>query len=199
MVVQLCVNILKTIELVCKIHLDKSVFLKIVYFFILWPHLWHMGRVSGPGIKPHPQLWPMQQLWQCQILQPTAPGWGFNPPLCSDPSRCSWILNPLCYSGNSCFVFKDMYVWIFPAESSTHLCSERDPLTKVLNLNYEYGPWKIWVPVQQGDDSVVLNLDSFPRECVVFCSSVGEKENSTRFGPEWPQFKVRIWYLGRKT
>ena len=35
--------------------------------------------------------------------KPTAPGQGLNLCLHSNPSHFSWILNPLCHSGNSFF------------------------------------------------------------------------------------------------
>ena len=38
------------------------------------------------------------------ILQPTASGQGSNLNLYSDLGYCSWILNPLCHSGNSLLV-----------------------------------------------------------------------------------------------
>ena len=34
-----------------------------------WLHPWHM-KVSGPGIKSEPQLWPKPHLWQHPILNP---------------------------------------------------------------------------------------------------------------------------------
>ena len=57
-------------------------FLNAIFFFILWPHSWHME-------VPRPET----QLWQHQILEPTAPGQGLNPCLHSNLSHCSWIFN----------------------------------------------------------------------------------------------------------
>lgn len=51
-------------------------------------------KFRGPGIESKPQL------WQGQILKPTALGWGSNLCPCSNPSTCSRILNPLCHRGN---------------------------------------------------------------------------------------------------
>ena len=40
------------------------------FFFLFFSFLVHpmAYRVPGPGIRSNPQLWPMPQLWQCQIL-----------------------------------------------------------------------------------------------------------------------------------
>ena len=57
--------------------------------------------VPKPGTESEPQLQPIQQLWECQILEPTVPDWGSNLYLCSDLSCYSRILNPLCHSVNS--------------------------------------------------------------------------------------------------
>ena len=57
-------------------------------FFFKWLNPQCM-EVSVPGIESK------LELWQCQILYPTIPGWGTNLHLCSDPGHCSWILNPL--------------------------------------------------------------------------------------------------------
>ena len=71
-----------------------------MHFFFIRPHPWHM-EVSWPGIESEPQLGPMLQLEQCQILESTVLDQGWNLHLCSDPSRCSQILNPLHHSRNS--------------------------------------------------------------------------------------------------
>ena len=41
-----------------------------MHFFFIRPHPWHM-EVSWPGIESEPQLGPMLQLEQCQILEST--------------------------------------------------------------------------------------------------------------------------------
>ena len=48
---------------------SKLVSRRVKKFFFLWLHPQHMA-VLGPGIESEPQLWPMPQLWQCQILNP---------------------------------------------------------------------------------------------------------------------------------
>ena len=67
-------------------------------------------EVPGPGIEYEPQLWPVPQLQQYQILLLTAPGQGSNPCLCSDPSHCIHILNPQHHSGKPDFTC--FYDWV---------------------------------------------------------------------------------------
>lgn len=52
--------------------------------------------VLRPGVESKPQLQPMLQMWQRLILQPTVPGWGWNPQLCSDLRLCYRIFLTLC-------------------------------------------------------------------------------------------------------
>ena len=96
------------------------------FFFFFLPHLWHM-EIPGLGIESEPQLQPISQLWQYQILYPTALGWGSNLCLCRDPSQCSLILNLLHHSGNS---------WQFLINPDMHL---------PYNLEFHISPkkWKL--------------------------------------------------------
>ena len=64
-----------------------------------------MYGVFRPGIESGPQMGPTLQLRQYQILWPIVPSWGLNMHLCSDLSCCSWMLNLLCHSRNSCLHF----------------------------------------------------------------------------------------------
>ena len=68
--------------------------ISIICVTLKWLHLWHM-EVPRPATEYDLQLQPMSQLQQCHILSPSALGWGLNPYLCSEPSCCSHILNPL--------------------------------------------------------------------------------------------------------
>ena len=70
-------------------HNRNSIFVLVCSF--LWPHLWQM-EVLGPGIES-----------ELQLLDPLAhdTNQGLNLCLCSDPSCCSQIFNPLSHSGNS--------------------------------------------------------------------------------------------------
>ena len=68
---------------------------------VSWLHSWHM-EVPGQGTESELQLRPTPQLRQWWILEPTVPGWGSNPHLCSDSRCCSQVLNPLHHGGNSC-------------------------------------------------------------------------------------------------
>ena len=61
------------------------------FLFILW--LQHM-EIPGPGIES-------LQLQKCQILEPSALGFGLNLCLHSNPSCCSWTSNQIYNSGNS--------------------------------------------------------------------------------------------------
>ena len=54
-------------------------------------HTHSLWNFLGWGLKPR----------QHQILQTPALGWGWNLSHSSYLSRCSWILNPRCHSGNS--------------------------------------------------------------------------------------------------
>ena len=68
-------------------------------FFLFQVHSWHM-EVPEPGIESETQLWPTPQLWQRCV------GQGLNPQLSSDLSHSKdWILNLLCHSRNSRFLF----------------------------------------------------------------------------------------------
>ena len=68
-------------------------------------------KLYGPiGIEFKPCLWPMPQLWQCWILWPTELGQS-NPPLCSDLSCWSRILNPRGHDANS-FNFTNFFIWL---------------------------------------------------------------------------------------
>ena len=58
-------------------------------------------KVPGPGIESELRLQTTSQLWQCQLLEPTAPGQESNLLLGSDPSHHSRVLNSLHHSGNS--------------------------------------------------------------------------------------------------
>ena len=61
-------------------------------------------ELLGLGTESKSQLQPMLQLWQRQILKdPLCPAGDWTSPshLHSDPSSCSWILNPPFHSGNS--------------------------------------------------------------------------------------------------
>ena len=68
-------------------------------FFLSHTHMEH--RNSRAGTESKPQLQPTPQLRQCQTLKPRAVGQGSNLCLCSYPSHCSQVLNPLYHSGNS--------------------------------------------------------------------------------------------------
>ena len=57
-----------------------------ICIFFLWPHLWHVEIPRGKGS--------LDPLMHCS--RP-----GSNPHICSNPSHCSQILNPLWHSGNS--------------------------------------------------------------------------------------------------
>ena len=48
---------------------DQNRFLFVCLFVCFWSQPWHM-EVPRPGIKSEPQLQPMPQLWQRQILYP---------------------------------------------------------------------------------------------------------------------------------
>ena len=52
-----------------ELNLSKY-FLKQIHFFLFWPHPQHL-EVHRPGIESELQLWPMTQLQQCQILNPS--------------------------------------------------------------------------------------------------------------------------------
>ena len=60
----------------------------------LWPH-GGISKFQGQGLTPS------HSSDLRRILEPPCAGPGSNPALCSNPSRCSQILNPLCHSGNS--------------------------------------------------------------------------------------------------
>ena len=64
------------------------------FFFFKWQHVQHM-EVLGPGVESE------LQLWQCQVLFPAALGRGSYLRLHSNPSHCSWILNPLRHGGSA--------------------------------------------------------------------------------------------------
>jgi len=57
------------------------------YYYFLWLHLQHM-KVPGLRVESRPQLRPIPQLGQCQVLQPTEPGQRSNLYLYSNPSHC---------------------------------------------------------------------------------------------------------------
>ena len=70
------------------------------YFFLFWPHLWHM-EVPEPGIKSEPEMGPKcyssshgRSLTHCA-------GLGIEPAPPQQPSNYSQILNPLHHSRNS--------------------------------------------------------------------------------------------------
>ena len=60
-------------------------------FFLLWPHLWHTWKFLGQGLHP--------------VSDPLIHYAGQNSRFCGDSSRSSWILNLLCPSENSYFLF----------------------------------------------------------------------------------------------
>ena len=75
------------------------------FFFFEWSHPQPMA-IPWPGIESKPQLQPAPQLAATAVPgpEPTAPGQGLNPHLCSSLSRRSWIHNPLCHSRNSLMI-----------------------------------------------------------------------------------------------
>ena len=77
------------------------------YSFVLWPHPQFM-EVPRPGIESKPQLQTISQFWQHRILWPSRPGWGSNPYLHSDPSRCSGFLTHCTTVGSpDCILFQE--------------------------------------------------------------------------------------------
>ena len=72
---------------------------KLNLFFLLfffWLPLWHM-EVPGPGTESEPELQPMLQLWQSQILNPRHQAGDQT----GIPTEMSLINNLLPHSGNS--------------------------------------------------------------------------------------------------
>ena len=65
-------------------------------------------EVPGPGTESEPQMESIPQLQQCQILNPLHWTWGSN----LHHGRQYWILNLLCYSGNSLFL-EFFYYYLF--------------------------------------------------------------------------------------
>ena len=77
------------------------------FFFFFWLCPWR-AEVPGPGIQSKPQLPPIPQLQQHQILNPLHWAGAQTPTSAVTCACCSQILNPLYHSENfCCYYFND--------------------------------------------------------------------------------------------
>ena len=82
------------------------------------------------------------------MLDPTALGWESNLHLCSDPSCCSWILNPQHQNGNSyqvlfrCFFVDSVVITIRRSILMPLLQRRKLRLREVKPLTHRLVKWK---------------------------------------------------------